>query len=57
VWQHGKTKVTGTVNTSTLESYLEIAQKEAKKYIAGAHVQEYYIDRRALEGSDTPGNN
>ena len=28
VWQHGKTKVTSTVNTGTLENYLEIAQKE-----------------------------
>ena len=52
VWQHGKMKVTGTVSTGTVESYLEIAKKEGKKYIVGAHVQEYYIDRRALEESD-----
>ena len=31
VWQHGKTKITGTVSTGTLESYLEIAKKEGKK--------------------------
>jgi hypothetical protein len=57
VWQHGKTKVIGTVNTGTLESYLEIAQQEGKKYIAGAQVQEYYIDRRALEEADSANNN
>jgi len=51
VWQHGKTKITGTVSTGTLESYLEIAKKEGKKYIVGADVQEYFIDRRALEES------
>lgn len=52
VWQHGNSKITSIVSTGTLENYLEIAQKEGKKYIAGAHVQEYYVDRRALEKAE-----
>ena len=47
VWQYGRKKVAGRVGTGTLDTYIERAEEEGRKYIAGAHVQEYYWNPRS----------
>lgn len=42
VWEYGKQRTTGTVDTGTLKIYLKIAQEEGKKHIRGAQIQEYF---------------
>lgn len=51
VWQYGKKKITGRANIGTLEKCLRLAEAEGKKYIAGAHVQEYYWNPRATNSA------
>ena len=52
VWQYGPKKVAGRVGSYPLELdlYIERAEEEGKKHIAGAHVLEYSWNPRAVKG-------
>jgi hypothetical protein len=48
-WQYGQKQVSGRVGIRKLELdlYIERAEEEGKKYIAGAHVLEYSWNPRS----------
>lgn len=52
IWQYGKQKETWTVSIGTLETYLDIAREEGRKYIRGAFVQEYCWNPKALNDQE-----